>query len=94
VVIAKVGVAIATGNDYHPSIVIYLKSLLAGLGAPIAVVLLGILGFIGWGWRRSIIVAFNISSPWIIQPVLIVAGFIFVVGFSWEFRRLTRTNPR
>jgi heme/copper-type cytochrome/quinol oxidase subunit 2 len=83
------------------SIMVYLKSFLVGVVALVSVLFLGIVGFIGWGvWisHRSSnqgsvgTVSYDVSSPWIGIPLLIVTGLIFLAGFSWEFRRATRAN--
>jgi hypothetical protein len=57
---------------------VYLKSVLAWPGWLVSVLLLCTLG--------------NITSPGVGIPLLIVAGLIFLAGFSWEFRRATRAN--
>jgi hypothetical protein len=80
---------------------VYLKSFLTGVAALVAVVLLTALGFVGWGlWisQRSANdgslppVGYDISSPWIGIPLLIVTGLIFAAGFYWEFRRAKRAK--
>jgi hypothetical protein len=81
---------------------VYLKSFLAGVAALLAVLLLAAGGFIGWGWwrinHRSAneggmgAVGYDVSSPWIGIPLLIVIGLTFSVGFYWEFRRAKRAN--
>jgi hypothetical protein len=80
---------------------VYLKSFLVGVVALVSVLFLGIVGFIGWGLSISHrssnqgsvgAVSYDVSSPWIGIPLLIVTGLIFLAGFSWEFRRATRAN--
>lgn len=81
---------------------VYFKSFLAGMAALLAVLLLAAVGFIGRGWwwtsHRSAngggvgVVSYDVSSPWIGIPLLIVIGLIFLAGFYWEFRRAKRAN--
>jgi uncharacterized membrane protein len=76
---------------------VFLKSILAGLVAVLAVVLLTVVGFAAWGWwvahsleqaQGGGIGAYVVNTPWI--PVPIIAAVVFVVGFWWEFRRAKR----
>jgi hypothetical protein len=80
------------------SIMLYLKSFLVGVAALVSGLFLGVVGSIAWAlWispRSSTegVVAYDVTSPWIGIPLLIVAGLIFLAGFSWEFRRATRAS--
>jgi len=81
---------------------IYLKSIIAGVGAVVLTVLLATLGFVVWGWwwvsqRASSAagvgaVSYDVNSPWIGIPIVMVVMAAFAVGFSWEFRRATRAS--
>jgi hypothetical protein len=75
---------------------VFLKSILAGLVAVLAIVLLTVLGFAAWGWwwvAHSLEQAqgggtgaiVGVNTPWI--PVPIIAAVVFVAGFWWEFRK-------
>jgi uncharacterized membrane protein len=73
----------------------FLKSILAGLVAVFAVVLLTVLSFAAWGWW----VAHGLEhaqragiGPYVAVrvPVPIIAAVVFVAGFWWEFRRAKR----
>ena len=78
---------------------VYLKSILAGFAAVVGVVLLAVLGLIGWTWWMTQrmaqpglgAVAYEVNTPWILFPAPIIAGVVFVLGFWWEFRRAHRT---
>lgn len=76
---------------------VFLKSILAGLVAVLAVVLLTVVGFAAWDWwvahrleqaQDGGIGAYVVNTPWI--PVPIIAAVVFVAGFWWEFRRAKR----
>jgi hypothetical protein len=78
---------------------VYLKSFFAGVVALVLVLILCIVGFIGWGsWISATssnqgslgLVSYDVSRIGI--PLLIVAALIFLAGFYWEFRRATRGN--
>ena len=73
---------------------VYLKSILAGFVAVLAVVLLTVLGFAAWGWwwvahgleqAQGGGIGAYVNTRWI--PVPIIAAVVFVAGFWWEFRR-------
>ena len=76
---------------------VYLKSFLVGV--LVAVLFLGIVGFITWGlWisyrssnQGSVGTVFIHVSIGI--PLLIATGLIFLTGFFWEFGRATRAKP-
>jgi hypothetical protein len=77
---------------------VLLKSILAGLVAVLAVVLLTVVGFAAWDWwvahrleqaqGEGIGAIVGVNTPWI--PVPIIAAVVFVAGFWWEFRRAKR----
>jgi hypothetical protein len=77
---------------------VYLKSSLVGVAALVSGLFLGVVGFIAWAlWispRSSTegVVAYDVTSPWIGIPLMVVAGLTFLAGFSWEFRRAKRAN--
>jgi uncharacterized membrane protein len=85
---------------------VFVKSILAGVVALAACVLVAVATFAGWGWwviywsreGGSVgFVSFSFNSPWIalsIFPILIVAAVVFLAGFYWKFRRLTTSNRR
>ena len=90
-----------SGDILRTSIMVYLKSFLVGVAALVLVLFLSIVGFIVWGlWisprpsnQGSVgTVSYDVSSPWIGIPLLIVVALIFLAGFSWEFRRATRAK--
>jgi hypothetical protein len=77
---------------------LYLRSILTGFVAVLAVVLLTVLGFAAWGWwvahrleqarGGGVGPLVLVKTPWI--PVPIIAALVFVAGFWWEFRRAKR----
>lgn len=77
---------------------VFLKSILAGFLAVLAVVLLTVVAFAAWDWwvahrleqaQGEVIGAIvGVSTPWI--PLPIIAAIVFVAGFWWEFRRAKR----
>jgi uncharacterized membrane protein len=75
---------------------VFLKSILAGLVAVLAVVFVTVLGFAAWGWwmahrleqAQGGGIGAYVNTPWI--PVPIIAAVVFVAGFWWEFRRAKR----
>jgi uncharacterized membrane protein len=80
---------------------VYLKSFLAGILALVSALLLCIAGLIGWAlWMSHTssnegsvgAVGYDITSPWIGIPLLTVTALIFLAGFSWEFRRVRRSQ--
>lgn len=80
---------------------VYLKSFLAGIAAIVIALFLCVVGLIGWAlWRSHAsanegsvgAVGYDISSPWIGIPLLSVIALIFLVGFTWESRRVRRSQ--
>ena len=76
---------------------VFLKSILAGLVAVLAVVLLMLLGFAAWDWwvvhrleqaQGAGIGAYVVETPWI--PVPVIAAVVFGAGFWSKFRRAKR----
>jgi uncharacterized membrane protein len=81
---------------------VLLKSILAGVVAVIAVVVLSAGVFIAWGWWMANgvaqvgsvgAVAYDVNTPWIMIPLPLIVGVVFFAGFYWEYRRARRTNP-
>ena len=74
---------------------VFFKSILAGLVAALAIVLLTVLGFAAWDWwwvghgleqaQSGGIGAYVVNTSSI--PVPLMAAVVFVAGFWWEFRR-------
>jgi hypothetical protein len=78
---------------------IYVKSLLAGLGALIAYCFL----FVMAGVRLLLPkpsdlpegVGYISNSPWVpLWPVVVIALFVFAAAYFWTSRRLSRARPQ
>jgi len=84
-----------------PRGMIYLKSVLAGVAAVIAALVLTAAAFAAWGWwtvHRAAqeagagVGAVEVNTPWIVIPAPILVAVAFFLGFCWQWRKAKRNQ--